>query len=195
MRAELGREILRKTWHMASLAYLAAYKLIGYPRIAGWLAAWSALVAAVEFGRLYVPRLNELLFKAFGILARPEERGRVSGILHTTLGALLLILAFGRRPAIVAAGLLYVALGDAAAALVGKSLGRHRLPGSRKSIEGSLGCFAACAAVGWGMGFPAPAVLLAAATATGIELLPTTALFNDNLWMPVGTAVVLSLCL
>ncbi len=188
-----ARECGRKAFHMLSLAYLAAYHLIGYPGVLAWMAAWTALVTALEFGRLRRPRLNAALFSFFSGMARPEERERPSGVFHTTAGALLLMAGFGEHPRIVAAALFYVALGDTAAALAGKSLGRHRIGG--KSLEGSLACFLACAAIGRALGFGPLPLLLAALSAAAIEMLPTTRFFNDNLWMPVGTAAVLRLVL
>lgn len=190
----LSRELLRKSFHMLSLAYLAAYYILGYPRVLTWMIVWMVVVLVIETGRLYFDAFNRFLFSLLGALARDEERNRYSGIVHTTLGALVLFLAFGTRPALVSAGLLCVALGDAVAALVGKTLGRHRLFGSKKSIEGSAACFLTCAAVGICTGFPAGSAVAGATAATFIEALPTTAFFNDNMWMPIVVAGVLRLC-
>lgn len=189
---ELVKECARKAFHMLSLAYLAAYWFLGYPRVLSWMAVWAAIVVAAETARLRLPALNEALTALFSGIIRPEESRRYSGIFHTTVGALLLIAGFGRHPRIVAASLFYVSFGDSAAALVGKSLGRHRI-GSKKTLEGSLACFLACALIGRLMGLDAAAVLLGAVAATTIEMLPTTRFFNDNLWMPVATAAVLRL--
>lgn len=191
--SDLARECGRKAFHMLSLAYLAAYGILGYPRVIPWMIAWTALVVLFETARLRLPRLNEGLTSFFSGMIRPEESRRYSGIFHTTVGALVLMAAFGSRPRIVAAALCYVAFGDAAAALVGKSLGRRRIGLGSKTIEGSLACFAACALVGGLMGFDLPALLAGALGATAIEMLPTTRFFNDNLWMPIATAVLLRL--
>lgn len=188
------KECARKAFHMLSLAYLAAYWLLGYPRVLAWMAAWTALVVAAETARLYWPAFNEALFSVFAGIERPEERGRYSGIFHTTVGAFLLFLGFGGHPRIVAAAIGYVAFGDTAAALGGKLLGRRRLFSGRKTLEGSLCCLAACLLLGWALGLGAGASFSGALAATAIELVPTTRFFNDNLWMPVGTAAVLGLC-
>ncbi|MGQ9538626.1 MAG: hypothetical protein ACUVTE_03460 [Candidatus Bathycorpusculaceae bacterium] len=83
------------------------------------------------------------------------------------------------------------ALGDSAAATVGKTLGRKRLSFNKgKTFEGlAAGLFA---------GFLAALVyvnplkaLIAAATATIIECLPLP--INDNLTIPLTTAFVLTL--
>lgn len=188
------KECGRKAFHMLSLVYLAAYHLLGYPRVIAWMMPWMVLVMIVETSRLYYEPFNRFLFNVLGALSREEERTHYSGIVHTTAGALILFLAFGTRPPIVAAGLLCVALGDAMAALIGKSIGRHHLFGSKKSVEGSAACFLTCAAVGIYTGFPAGSALAGASAATVIEFMPTKVYFNDNMWMPIGVAVTLRLC-
>lgn len=194
MTGDLGRELVRKSFHMLSLAYLGAYWLIGWPRVLPWLALWYAVVAAVETARLYHKPFNELLMSPFLKFHRPEERDDYSGIFHTTGGALLAVAAFGAEARVVSAAICCLALGDAAAAVVGKSVGGPRLLG-KKSWAGSSACLVACLAVGrfWGFGWGAS--LLAALAATAIELRPTTRWFNDNLWMPPATAVLYRLSL
>lgn len=193
-RSPIVRELARKTFHLLSLIYLAAYKLIGWPAVKTPMLVWWCVVVVVESARLLSPALNRGLTRFFGGLAREDESDKFSGIFHTTTGVLILYFVFGARPDLVAAGIYFVAFGDAAAALVGKAWGRHKLPGGAKSYEGSAACFAACAISGAVLGFSPGAVLIAASCATVIELVPTTRWWNDNLWMPVITATVLKLC-
>lgn len=185
-------EFGRKAFHMLSLVYLAAYHGLGYPRVVAWMLGWSAIVVGVETARLYLPALNRRLTAFFGGMARAAELNRFSGIFHTTVGVLLVVLAYGDRSRLVTASVLYLAFGDAAAALFGKSFGRHKILAGRKSLEGSLACFAACVLVGWAMGFAWPAALSGALAATLLELPPPGAYFNDNLLMPLGSAAALS---
>lgn len=183
----LKTELQRKAFHMLSLCYLGAYKLIGYPAITAWLIGWAVVVAFIEIGRLYLPKLNDFLFSMLGALSRKEERAHASGILHTTLGVLVLVLVFGWDPRVVSAAVWCVAVGDAAAALVGKKFGTIKLVGP-KSLEGSAACFASCLVICLAHGYPLPASVFAALAATAIELAPTTPWFNDNLWLPLGAA-------
>jgi dolichol kinase len=170
---------------------LAAYKFIGYPRVMAWLWAWSAIVVVGELSRLYFPSLNKALLGPMAAFSRPEEQKRVSGIFHTTLGVLFLFLMFGATPIVVSASIFCVAFGDSAAALVGKSIGRIRLFGGKKSLEGSTACWAACFLSCWSQGFSAGSSALAALACAVVEFLPTTAWFNDNLWMPVAAGCIL----
>ena len=189
---DLVKEIGRKLFHTLALAFLAAYWLIGYPRIIPWALAWSAFVAAAETARLRLPGLNERLLPFFGGIYREDERRRLTGIFYTSFGALAVFVFFGDKPRIVAASLFYLVLGDAAAALVGKAFGRRKIAGGEKTLEGSLACFLTCLLVGRAMGFAAFPGAAAALAATVIELLPAR-WFNDNLCMPLGAAAVLRL--
>jgi len=93
----------------------------------------------------------------------------------------------------VTAAIFYVAFGDTAAALVGRTIGRQRWPGMKKSLEGSLACLLTCALVGLGLKLAPAPLLCGALAATLIEIVPTTRFYNDNLWMPVLSASVLRL--
>ncbi len=189
----LADEIRRKAFHLLSLLYLAAFILIGYPRIIFWMSLWTASLFLLEITRLKRPGVNETLFRLFSGLARMEEKKKISGALHTALGILLLFYFYGTDAALVKAGVFYAAFGDAAAALVGKRLGRHKIGSGPKSWEGTLACFLVCLAIGLWLGFGPQASSLAAATGAFIEFLPTTVYFNDNLWMPLSTVFVLRL--
>lgn len=189
MTNDLLRETGRKTFHMLSLAYLAAYWLIGWPRVLPWLFAWFCVVTLVETARLLRPALNDRLHGMFKGLSRPEEYADYSGIFHTTGGALLLIAGFGADARVVSASIYCVAFGDAAAALIGKAVGGPKIFG-KKSWAGSLACLFVCLAAGRLCGFGWGSAAAGAIAATAIELCPTTRWFNDNLWMPLATAVV-----
>ncbi|MHB2026179.1 MAG: hypothetical protein ACYCPQ_06030 [Elusimicrobiota bacterium] len=184
------REIPRKLFHILSLFYFLAYRGLGPKRILFWMGPWTALVVGVEISRMAFPAFNRLVFSPFAGIARPEEKNRISGIFHTTLGTFTLFLFFRDSPRTVAAALGCAALGDGAAALFGKAFGRHKIF-SGKTLEGSLACLAACAACGLAAGFSLLPSLLAATAATAVEMAPSTAFFNDNFWIPVVAAIVI----
>ena len=86
------------------------------------------------------------------------------------------------------ASLLYLALGDASAALVGKRIGKRKIFWE-KTLEGSLACFLVCFIIGLFF-FKLPLALAGALAAAIIELFPWA--LNDNFWMPIIAAFVLS---
>lgn len=189
--SDLRRELGRKAFHMMSLAYWAAFAFFGWPRVVYWMAGWLCAVLAVETVRLKSPSVERFLVGLFDGMIRDTERTHYSGILHTTAGSLAAMLIARGDPAIVGAAIGQLAFGDAAAALAGKAFGRVKIFGGKKSLEGSLAGLAACFAVAVACGVRPGAALLSALAAMTVELLPTTGFFNDNLWMPVASALVL----
>jgi dolichol kinase len=84
--------------------------------------------------------------------------------------------------------MLYLALGDSAAALFGKKHG-HTRTWYDKTLEGSIACFVVCALAGLFFFKPTFAILGAACAAV-IEILPWP--LNDNFWMPLVSACLLT---
>jgi dolichol kinase len=185
-------EVRRKIFHLFSLLYALLYWQAGRGTSLKILcAAWAAL-AVLEAVRLRNPGFNQKLIKLFGGIHRPKEMNRPSGILWTLAGAILTIF-FIPHPDIVLAALGYLAVGDAAASLVGKTWGVTRV--GDKSLEGSLACFIACWAVGAFCLTPAhfgrPEIVIGALLATIAEALPLP--LDDNLWIPLIPAAALTL--
>jgi dolichol kinase len=185
----MQRESLRKSIHAATV--VAAPWVLLVPRPWSWLAL--ALVTALFLG-LDVWRLRSApaaarLARRLPGVYRPDENRTLSGAFTLLLGYTTVAALFAARPA--AAGIVAVALGDAAAALVGRawaSRGR-RSPTGRRTAVGSLACFVtAGAAVGVVLGWRPVPVLAAAATATVLERLAPRCL--DNLAIPIGVALV-----
>jgi glycerol-3-phosphate acyltransferase PlsY len=152
----------------------------------------ALLVFFLVFGVLELLRLRgyPAVLRVYVNFAREQEAGRLTGAFYFFLGCLLTALLF---PAPIAAlAILYLSLGDPAATLVGGWIGKTRIWG--KSLEGLLACLGVCAAAGMavsGLGrTPLMLVALAgAATAGLLEVLPLK--INDNLTIPLGSALVM----
>lgn len=191
--SELRREFKRKAFHMLSLGYWALFAFLGWPRTGWFMGAWLVLVFSIETARLKIPAVERRLVGAFEGMIRDTERRHYSGIIHTTTGSLAAMLIACGDPVVVGAAVGQLAFGDAAAALVGKAFGVTKIAGGKKSLEGSLACLAVCHAVALAAGATPGAAFASALAATAVELLPTNGFFNDNLWMPVASALVLRL--
>ena len=186
-KQEVPPSPLRKIVHLA---------MVVIP-IAGWLVApWLALALAavallasiiVEAARRWLPWVNRVLWRLVPSVFRPGEEVRILGSTWFALGAVVALLACGHNAGGVA--VLYLALGDPVAELVGRRWGRS---GRRKTWAGTLGCLVAClaaAAVGVVMGGLEPwAVVLGAAVATLVERWSPPP--DDNVWIPVLSGLV-----
>ena len=104
--------------------------------------------------------------------------------------------AYSFSKPIVVAALLFLILGDPAAALVGRTLGRVYIFG--KTMEGSLACLAVCLVLGIlvqeiTQGLTFKAVLAGAITATVFELLPIP--LDDNFRIPLSAGFAMRLAM
>jgi dolichol kinase len=188
-RTEKNRELRRKFFHFAGLFYILGYRFL--PRITVfWIMGILLIfVCLLDFSRLYYPYLNRFLFKLFGGLYRPEEEMRPSGLPFTFLGAFLTMFLFPQEK-IVLCALGYQVFGDGLATLVGLGFGKIKI--LKKSLEGSIACFIVCLLIGL-IFFDFKIALSAAFFATIIEMLPIPLPFNDNLAMPLLSALFLKI--
>ena len=138
----------------------------------------------LEIVRARWGRLNRRLLSMFSPLMKTEEDSRVTGATFMLIAGLIAFLVFDKH--VAAAAMLFLSLGDPAAALVGT-----RLPGPRffgKSPGGTLAfvvvALAVCAGLVWTGVSPFSWGLVAGAVvAAVVELLPAP--LDDNLTVPL----------
>lgn len=190
----LKSELKRKAIHLASLSIPIAY----YLSPQSWARTWErALLAsvilslAVEVFRLHNPQIRGIFRHFFGEIVRNHEEASLLGSTYLLIAMLLTIHLFEKPVAVLA--LAFLVLGDTMAAIVGKSIGTHRLLGG-KTVEGSLGCFAMCFGLTLLMpGIPFYVGLVGALTATIFELLPIP--LDDNFRIPLSAGFAMELLL
>ena len=181
LRQELGRKALHVTSGAAPLAYAAG--LTRTVMLAG-LGLLCALALGVELARARLPAAERIFERTTGPLLRAHERRHLVGATWLLLAFLASVLLFPPRVAIAA--MLGVALGDASAAVVGRGIGRVRLRGSVKSLEGSVACCLTTFLGAWlvaGLGPGESAVGALAATAAEWPARP----FDDNMRIALAT--------
>ena len=147
---------------------------------------------SLDLTRFRVSWLNRLFLRWLRLLLKSSEDRRITGATYLLVAACLSFLLFDRPVAI--AVLLFLSLGDPAAALVGRPMPGPRLFG--KSPVGTLAFIGVSLLVGaalvvagiapfhWG--------LLAGAVVAGlVELAPLPG--DDNLWVPLIAGTVMQL--
>jgi len=179
---DLRPELIRKTIHLATL--LVPLVVWFLPRSLGLLVLGGGLVLAlvIEWARTRFRGARYLFLSRTRRLLRVRERNGLAGATYMAAGYFLAYLLFPRPIAVLA--MLYNALGDAAAALVGRRWGRRRTAWG-KSWEG----FGAGATVNLFAGLMVPGIppLAAVAGALGaatLEFLPIP--LDDNLRVTLG---------
>ena len=197
-------EIKRKCVHLSSLWMVVATLLLGAKQWISCLLFLALLLLTLVSEHDYAnggKYLGRLYGKLFGKMLRNEVKpGQwiVSGGAPVLAAALLVNVIF---PPLIAAGSLAVMLtGDAAAALIGRKFGKHKIVNG-KSLEGGIGFvlvgFGALSILWWINGC-APVwylwgiigVILAAV----VELFQKQLKVDDNFTIPLSVGIVLLLC-
>jgi dolichol kinase len=185
--AGFRRELHRKRIHLATALVPAAAWVLPRGVVIALLVVAVAVALAIEWARRTVRWARYQFLRRTRTMLREHERRGMAGATYMAIAYLLALIVF---PLLVAvAAMLYNALGDSAAAIVGRRWGRHRTSWG-KSWEGAAAALVVNLAVGWALpGVPLLAVLLGAAAATLLEFLPLP--LDDNLRITLGGGLAL----
>ena len=205
----IAREIRRKSFHvLAGMSIPVLYYLFlmwehltnrpdTYTILAKWiLVGATAAILAVDVIRLRHQFFKIVFIDFFGPLLRRHEISALTGATYLMLSSTVCILLFKSEVAIAAIS--FMVVGDALAAVIGRSLGKPVFFG--KSLEGAAACLAGCLAIGTAI-ILLPAtpeqrlhfwpMALGALTATLAELLPFQ--LDDNITIPLLSGLVMYL--
>ena len=183
----LRRELERKGLHLLSATAPIAYAA-GLPRaLLVWVLAAMLLAAVlIEVLRRTHSNTNDRFRRITGHLLRAHEHTAIAGATWLLLAFVIATLVL--PPAAAIAAMLAVSLGDAAAAIIGRWLGRTRLPGG-KSLEGSAACFFVTAAGAWIVAGCTPLTSVVAGAAAAVAELPSRP-FDDNIRVAAAVGAV-----
>ncbi len=179
MAVTLRHEVARKAIHLASAVVPVAYAA-GLRRdlLAALLGGALVVALGVEVARHRLPRVRAPFERAVGDLLRPHERARWSGATWMLVAYVLAVALFPR--AIAVAAMLAVALGDAAAAVIGRWAGARRAtPAAGKTWAGTVACAVATVLGALLVARLAPGAALACAIAAALAERPRGP-FDDN---------------
>lgn len=181
-------EIKRKTFHILTLLYVLDYWYMPLDIVLWSMFILILAVLAGEIIRAKNESVNVFILKILGGVHRESETHKISGLPWTLSGAFFTMFLFENKN-FVLASFLYLAFGDAVAALAGKAWGKHKIYAG-KSLEGSLACFIVCFIAGLFLLPTWQFALIGAVAATVIESIPWP--LNDNFWMQILNAAVLT---
>lgn len=181
------RELMRKRIHLATAVVPAAVWLLPRNPAIALLVGAVVVAMGVEWARRRVPWVRYRFLRGTRVMLRGHERHGLAGATYMAAAYLVALLLFPKSVAVVA--MLYNALGDAAAAVVGRRWGRHRTAWG-KSWEGA----AAALGINLAVGLLVPGIGLAGAmvgafAAATLEFLPLP--LDDNLRITLGGGLAL----
>lgn len=187
-RQEISIELTRKSIHLLiafvpPLLYLS--KSLTVLLLAGGIVGY-VIFESLRMRGFSIPVISVLTVRA----ARLRDNGRfVTGPVTLGLGALLTVLIFPIKSASIAIYIL--AFADGLSSLVGKTIGRIRLPFTQgKSLEGSITCFISSFLPAYLISGRAGASLIIASISTLVEAAPTKDWDNILLPLAAGAAAM-----
>ena len=190
----------RKIFHAGTgllFLYLVLYAPLPRLLVRGVAATFVTFCIGLELLRHLSPRVNAWVWRTFRAIMRDREQYGVTSATWYAASMSLVFLLCPRNITILT--MLFLAVGDPVAAIVGIRFGRTRIH-SRATVEGTSACALACAglsAVSAGVLFPTPlsgAVLVVFSLAAGLIGALAEAAFpawDDNLVMPMLSAPLL----
>ena len=183
---EIRRKAIHLTFILVPLIY--HYDLLPKVVIVRGLLIATLLSILFEVARLHDARVRMFFRQFFNDLIRNHEHKQLLGSTYLLIASVITIELFTEPIVVAALGALI--LGDTAAALVGKTLGRARIFG--KSLEGSLACFVVSFLFAWGVvGLDAETAAIGMLTATLFELLPIP--LDDNFRIPLSAGFAMKI--
>jgi len=181
-------ELVRKGIHLFALVIPIGYVLVTFPTAIFWVGLSAAVSILIDLSRFRHWRIWKYLAILLTPIIREHEiKGGFTGASYILVTSALTIFIFPKTIAIAA--IVFIIIGDTAAALIGRKYGRHKLI-KNKSIEGSLACLISLAAISFAIpGLPTEAGLAGALTATLAEAFSGP--LDDNLTVPLSSGVVM----
>lgn len=191
-------QALRKLWHVGMMLFMAYLYAFVYPERETALLLIALIggpVILLDILRLKWRPLNRLAVSVFGPLMRKREFGTVSSMAYFVFAFFLVVALFPKPVAILS--ILCLAFGDAAACVIGLRFGTESII-KGKSLRGSLACFVVCSILIfvvltlYGVTSNAlPYMSVAGGLAATFAELFSTKKIDDNLTIPIATAVII----
>lgn len=185
-------ELQRKALHFLALLVPLGMHALGRETALTLLLPLTCAAVAADILRARSASFNQHIRRVFGPLMRAKElppvgsriviNGATSVLVAATLLTLFVPLEIG------APILAMTMIADAAAALVGRAIGRHRWPGRRHTVEGSVAFLVTGGAVVFSLGLPWIGGAAAVVSAAVVEAAPMPV--NDNIAVPLVAALV-----
>ncbi len=187
-------ELQRKAIHLGALVLPLAILALPTPLVRVLLTVGAALAVALDVARQRSPAVRRLVVdRVFGWMMRPEELPPEGAPIvfngAVWMGLSAAACAWLVPPALGAAALAMLMIGDGAAAVVGRRIGRTRWPGTTKSLEGSAAYVVSAfltglAVTAWpGADLPLGVIAVGAVVGALLEAVPIPV--NDNFRVPV----------
>ena len=186
-------EIIRKLIHVSSLAIPLIYSFLIKDKniMAAVLVILTLLALLIEYVRVNQVGFVRSFFNKYlkSALRSNELKGNLTGATWMLIGFTFSVIIFDFEVSVLA--LLFLSVGDAVAALVGRALPFGKIWG--KSIFGSLSGFLFCVFLGLTVNdtLSSQIIIFGAISGMFIELIPLK--INDNFSIPIFSGLIMQI--
>ncbi|MCP4568537.1 MAG: hypothetical protein GY841_13245, partial [FCB group bacterium] len=184
----ISAELVRKGIHLCALTIPVGYSLVPFPPAILGVSAAAGISILLDIARFRGWRLWKIVAVILTPIIRDHEfKGGFTGASYILTTSAVTMALFPKTIAVAA--IVFIIIGDTAAAIIGRLLGRHQLIG-KKTIEGSLACLVSLILVSFLIpGLPTVAGLAGALAATLAEAF--SGKIDDNFTVPVISGLVM----
>ena len=177
-------ELKRKLIHLLNLVIPFSYVFI-FPnkdQMAIIMLIFALIFVIVDLTRMRLAFVKKIFNHFFNSMMRQHEiSGRFTGATWVLIISVPVIYLLPKEIAILS--LVFMSLGDIAAAIIGLSFGKTKI--GKKSLEGSIGCLFVCIIAALMLDLvPLIVSISGAVMATVFEALPID--IDDNILIPIG---------
>ena len=185
----IRQEVRRKLIHM-STAVVGLCMLWVEPGIMRWITLTMAILfPLLDLGRRKIAFFARIYASLFKSVTRPFEEKHITSAAIMFVSMAITVWLFS--PTIAAAALLFTSVGDAAAAIVGRSLGQTRI--GKKTLEGTLAFLSCTICIALLIPNLAARIGILGAVGAGlVELIPIPHV-DDNLSVPILSALIMTI--
>lgn len=174
-------ELWRKAIHLTSLLIPAGFFFFDPRRVIIILTGLTLVCAIFDLLRFFGNEsVKKFMGLNFGFMLRPREKKSFSGATTILLAGLIVFLFYDKR--VAAAAMVIIVIGDVAAALIGRTIGRFRI--HYKTLEGTLAFILFTSfAIRFVPGLPFKIAIAGVVAGAIMELLPLP--IDDNITVPL----------
>lgn len=142
LKTKADLHLARKAWHfLGVLVIIALYQNSTRSESLRLAFITTFCFLAVDVLRQSIPTLNNFVFKVLGPIMREQERNKLAGTSWLLIGVTIIVFLFSDD--VVTLSLLFLALGDPVASLIGVKYGKDKIVGN-KTLQGTIAAFTVC---------------------------------------------------